>query len=927
MVAVLLAILPVASLGQDMATPLLTNRSFDDGVDGWDWWFNSPDLVEIEIIEDGDGSCVQFLGTPGSRVAFYQNVPVEPQSWYRIGFRYKAGPKSAGGGRFGDLSTRLVDANGNHFDYPCGMTLLDIFGEWQAAEKRLYAPLSCATVVLEFNSHGECDLRIDDVSITKIDAPMDAPKPNTWDELTTPRDERLWFSSWQYNLRPDLFRRSAMKYGWRYRLEDQFDQMLETHTTTWSVEDGAHAVFTEKGIPTCEYPYYAALPIYEERYEGRTRPDVDRLLDPVWHDCLVEACRQLIADHAPEPGIAYVFAGDEVFGKYRNALKPESARHSELWREIDDQVREQFGGGIHGLPAGNDDATPERWIAYFSWAVDEYINTLERMRAEIDDSGCGAELLGPDEASMAYPWPWRRLAEAVDVFTGQSLPYRRTANMYNTGFVTKCYRDMAGKPIHNATQIVMYAGSPSPEEVQRRYSQVLQNGGEGQMLIAEEWGDRDLSHHQYAAPERWATVKNLLKLMSTHRVRTPAKSKVGVLYSSPSMMGLGRRMDDAPISSAYAFCGPILGAWPRMIDSHALAQSGRDLKGLSLLIVPFAPVERPSVVGRLGAFAARGGTIMVCDPRAFRRDLLGERLDASAIPGGRTSRMPAQREMRTAWPRASRQRVYADESFAVLGGETLGSYADGTAAVASFGVGEGRVIRFGSNPLVDENVTDDPQWVAWWRSLLVKLRVPMDLPIWRLRLPDAALVQAESPSDVCVTGNNLVRCQNGVYLGANDPLAGHYTMSVAPDLSPESAGEGPIAFAEGDLTDRLAADLGPFGSLRIPKDPYVEADWVNRWSGDALGNGLDIEIALPEPRELTRLRFWHSGAMPALEVMAGSGDGWNSIGQVDASSVGEDVDVVEVAIDGSFSHVRLRFSSGDESFAIADVELWAREVD
>ncbi len=67
--------------------------------------------------------------------------------------------------------------------------------------------------------------------------------------------------------------------------------------------------------------------------------------------------------------------------------------------------------------------------------------------------------------------------------------------------------------------------------------------------------------------------------------------------------------------------------------------------------------------------------------------------------------------------------------------------------------------------------------------------------------------------------------------------------------------------------------------------------------------------------------------MPALEVMAGSGDGWNSIGQVDASSVGEDVDVVEVAIDGSFSHVRLRFSSGDESFAIADVELWAREVD
>ena len=932
-VAAILVAVSAAALrahGASSPPPVLANPGFEEGVRGWRWWFSPPDSVDISVVEGDRSDCVRFLGTEGTRVAFYQDVRVRPLGVYRIAWRYMAGPNGRGGGRFGSFNTRLIDPNGKHFDYPCAMSLLDTYGEWGSGETVLVAPLSADRVRIEFNSAGACDLRIDDVSVVETAAPERPEEHNTWHLLATPREEPLWFSSWQYILKPEKYRERALKYGFRYRHREQFELLKTTRTTTWSLDEKDYPLLAAVGVPACEYPYYPALERYKAHYGGRPPRDLPQLLDPVWHDCVVDACRERCRRFSESPGIVYVFSGDEVFGRYLKAILPAAERSSARWQEIDREVREQFGGGKHGLPGGGDDADPFRWIAYYSWVGREFGRTLVRMKAAIEESGCGAKLLGPDEAHTLYPWPWHEFAKTVDVFTGQSLPYRITAHRYNTGFVTKCYADMTGRPVHNATQIVMYAGSPSPEEVRRRFSQVLQNGGEGQMLIAEEWGDRELSHHQFSAPGRWATVRNLLALTSSHKVQTPTESRVGVLYSSPSAMALGTKVESTDTEAAYAFCGPLLGGWPRMVDSWALAVGQTGLSGLSVLIVPTGRIERPNVLDRLRSFVASGGLLVCCEAEAFSWDTSGARLGSAAFLGARPQASTTRRRIDMSWPEQSRQRVYDRECFVldpVSGScEVIGTYADGAPAATLARHGKGQVVVFGSNPLADSAVGDDAAWLGWWRAVLATGDVPFGLPIWQLRLPDEAIERVAPPDDVCVTGNSVVRCQNGVYLGANDAMQGHYAMSVRPDLSAESCEplDGRVPFAMGDLTDRGQADKGPFGAMRVAKQPYAEAEWANRWSRKTLAGGLDVRLILPKVRRLTRVRFWFSGSLPPTVVEGKREGGWETLARIGAEDVGEDVSDVSAGVSGRHAEVRLLFGvpTGD-SLALADVELWA----
>ncbi|MFO7973214.1 MAG: hypothetical protein R6V12_01110, partial [Candidatus Hydrogenedentota bacterium] len=656
--------------------------------------------------------------------------------------------------------------------------------------------------------------------------------------------------------------------------------------------------------------------------------DVPRFIDPAWHDAYVQACEDACEAYGDRPGIAYFFVVDEAFKQYRDAIIPKAERESPFWDALDAEVRERFGEGTYGLPDDKNDPNPYKWIAYCSWAADDLAGTFARLRAVIDASGCGAKLLGPDEFSTLVPLHWCDLAPSVDVFTGQSLSTHTGSGRHDAGFLTKCAADFTRKPVHNATQVPLYGGSPSPEEVQRQYSEVLRNNGDGQMLIGVEWHDRELNHHKYSAPARWETIKNFLQLQSKYAVQPPTYSAAGILFSSPSQMVRCMRLNDSEIQTAYAFCGPVLGGWPRMLDSYAVSKEKDSFDELSLVIVPHAPYEHRVVYEALTRFAEAGGLVVVLDPQAFQFDTQGKAFEREPFLGAELVATDAQRSLETTWPAEMRLRVCDRNCYTLVPtakDEVVATYEDGSAAAVLHAVGEGQVLTFGTNPVTDRNVIHDARWQAFWEALLAKRNVPVNLGIWQLRLPDEALVRAKAPSDICVTGNNFLRVQNGVYLGANRPADGYYSFSVAPDLSPESAEDERILFSEGDLTDRTTADDGPFEMpRRVAEKPYKEADWANRWSAEALADGLTLTFAFQDLQHLSRVRFWFSGRMPELTLTALAGDEEIATAQLPAQDAGKNVFDVETQLAGEADRVEFRFAPSSAPFALADVEVWAK---
>lgn len=906
---------------------VLTNPGFEDGVKGWSAWI-ARQPVKVSTVDGASGKCLRALGEAGSRVAVSQKFAAEPQQWYAVRYRYRAAPNGAGGGSMGFCRITLTDSTGKFLDYPSTRPLLDTFGAWRTGMQTFKTPLSIGTVTVGFNQTGASDLRVDEVSVERIDTP--APRPNTWSQLTQRREKSLVFSSWQYTNSASHFRKMGLKYGWRYRLGEQYRELKDSRTVSFWSGAETYAAYAKHGIKACPYIYHGAKRIRDAHYDNKPPADLPDMLDPVWHNGYVDACQAVCRQHGSNPGLEYIFVQDESYGKFKNAILPLAKRVSARWGEIDEEVKRDHGGGIHGLPEGPDDENPYRWIAYYSWVQKTWAATFARLRGAIDDSGCGAKLLGPDEVGILMPLPWCDLAESVDVFVGQCLYSRGSAQTYIAGFTTKYSRDLTGKPVHNATQIVKYSGSPSPEEVQRQYSQVLQNGGEGEMMIGVEWFDRELSHHQYSAPARWATIKNLLKLMSEYEVQTPETSAVALLYSSISGMAQGRAFNSNKMLAAYAVCGPKLRSWPVVVDSYALRCGKSSLDGYRVVILPNMPYETGIVFAQLQKFVQEGGLLVCTDPSALRTDELGKSLDASHFLGASPQPTARRRQMTIDMPgqAPARLRVHAPECFTLqpLGTDTqiVARYEDGTAAATLHTSGKGRVLLFGASPFGSTYVSEDTAWVKWWEEFLRANGVETDLPIWDLRLPDEALVQARKPEGVCLTGNNFVRCQNGVYLAANRSVSGYYTLSVSPDLSPETATGTHIAFTDGDLTDRLQATKGPFDKSGKAKTPYAEADWANRWSAKALINGLDIDFVLPESRQLSRLVLWYSGGVKTLTASGRTGEGWTRIKTLSGTDAGGDVLDLTVPLNGSFSHLRLHFSNPGTTLAIGDIELWAK---
>ena len=198
------------------------------------------------------------------------------------------------------------------------------------------------------------------------------------------------------------------------------------------------------------------------------------------------------------------------------------------------------------------------------------------------------------------------------------------------------------------------------------------------------------------------------------------------------------------------------------------------LTGYKAVYLPLAKYMTPAAAEMIEDYV-RGGGVLVCgDAEAFGFDLAGN--DTSATrerilgiralgplskrvsnkgtktrsptgvpdkiilksaqwgcrPGLTSGRSPSNSE--TTLPLATAQAIaLADPKAAILG-----TYPDGSPAIVSHELGQGRVITFAANPFAPQVTVDASLWPAAFKGLQQSLACRVDQPIWHFAIPAPA---------------------------------------------------------------------------------------------------------------------------------------------------------------------------------------------
>ena len=653
-------------------------------------------------------------------------------------------------------------------------------------------------------------------------------------------------------------------------------------------------------------------------------------------------------DH-PDANLMWgIFAGDEDddVAVYRSAmLKRKPAGHTYI-HEFDRQVRDQFGGGKWGIPAGikNLDPNPYRWIALYRYVAASLRDRQRRLYELVKGRNKKLVVTSFDSPGGVYPTEWSLLAPYADLFTlqmgypGGSTRWRATA-----GFHCKVGSDLTGKDFWPCTHFEHYNYPHSrPEEVLEEISQIFRNGGTGihiylpdTLNISKAKGDLRTSY--FSSPRRFHTVMNIARFIRTMpRLKLPDYSKTAILHNDDT---IASRPHDNPdiygqaTETCYTFLGPVATSWFKFIDSAQVLKWPKLHDRYDVIYLPAARYQRKQITARLRQFVEDGGTLVCGDPEAFETDLLGNDTSAlrTAIFGvtlGDRSRAKAIRVRKLGW---TGELPIHSPAFTLKPGpgvEVLATLDDGTPAITSHKLGRGRAVLFGANVLLTRNVADQ-QWREFFRAFVKSMGTPTGFDIWNFKLPESLIWHEPRQAGVCLTNNRIVWREELPLFHQNVRTGGTYSYSTPPDTLPENLKADAIPFSAGRLTDRRRAIHAEKESAR----PYVgfklpESHWVASWSNP---RPVAVTFDLKQPRVLTQVKLWYRDTLADM-TFEGSRDGktWKPLGKARGHR-GHPGDVYDKVVDlprgPSSRYLRIHFAGRQprEKLTLAEVELWAAE--
>ncbi|HNT37164.1 MAG TPA: tetrahydrofolate dehydrogenase/cyclohydrolase catalytic domain-containing protein, partial [bacterium] len=209
---------------------------------------------------------------------------------------------------------------------------------------------------------------------------------------------------WTHPFMADRMRSIGVQFGVEYSLDETGQLMadLNFHPIQESVNMGK--VFAEKRYPQAKP--LVKLNWYRARGEGMPTVSSDgqtMLFAPKNRQKYLEETEELLKQYGND--IWGVFAGDEMVLKQRKAifaiLESGVEKHPYI-KDIEADIRQRFGLGTYGIPSGQDDPEPYKWLAMSLWLDEQVCLLVADLRKIIDRVAPHVVLVGDDPASHAY---------------------------------------------------------------------------------------------------------------------------------------------------------------------------------------------------------------------------------------------------------------------------------------------------------------------------------------------------------------------------------------------------------------------------------------------------------------------------------------------------------------------------------------------
>ena len=539
-------------------------------------------------------------------------------------------------------------------------------------------------------------------------------------------------------LTKDFHRRQFEKYGVRYD------------------------VWSEGGVSVGEALKNGAELLNPSEVALEKRPAIS-LVDPKYVEAQSRILQKLGEQLRGENFVGHYYGRDEPMIHLPEG-KPE--RWGSYGQTMAREVLEKYGFGKFAAPQPHekefqkDPNQPLRWIAYHRWANDRFAETRGELYRVLHEADPKASYTGADYWFMSgfVPYDYSQLSRSADLMEldpyASSAEIRRGRGVFNHSFGAKFMRDLTGKPVRIIAQAFDYKGyDMTPDDLREWVSQALRGGASAidyYTLDSPRWTHRD----------RWKMMLHLSQTVTRmNRLELPAEADTAILYTVYTHMSLGSSTDADQLYAAHALLGEMAGSWFQFVSDTQLERGERALEKYKAVYLPLARFMTAEATAKIEEYVRGGGTLICGDAEAFSFDLSGK--DTSAVRekffGGQTvapkhaekiilsTNSSAFRQVlncgsplplydlelwdETSPGRAREIKITADDV------EILGRFADGSPAVISRKLGQGRVILFAANPFSPLVVVEKTAWPAFFKNLQQSLGCRVDLPIWRFQLP------------------------------------------------------------------------------------------------------------------------------------------------------------------------------------------------